>query len=498
MPPKKSKSKNKKSTNKNNILKGVGSYSRPKVIPVGPRRLKGRGGYAEDIGGAIGSWLGKKAGGLFKSITGIGEYHVNKNSLLARPSDPPLVTNTASATRIQHREYIQDIFGTTDWTNLSFSINPGMSETFPWLSTVANAFEQYRFHGILFQFKSTSADALNSTNTALGTVIMATEYNPLHDSFASKRDMENHVYSTSCAPSTTALHPIECARDVTVLDELFVRNVPVEGSDLRFSDIGKFQIATVGMQASANIGELWVTYDIELLKPKLPDAFTSVGPAHYAYSTTSPIVPNPNQGTPTTANIFGASGNLLGLMGTGVSPVDLSTNTVTFKATGRYILMWSIQGSHTAGTFAATLGASVTASGIFHNSGLTSQVYAPVYPTPGSTAVMLMAINVNALEHPTVTFTDVVMPASPAGIDFFVIPLPAGFSSLKSRDVTTLILDRLENIRLKLEDDEKEHGLHHEPSLSRESSTTVVSSPVLSRSTLDLASLIKGLSTKKN
>ena len=58
----------------------------------------------------------------------------------------------------------------------------------------------------------------------------------------------------------------------SVLGDLYVRptlNVP-SGSDRRLYDFGNFQIATIGLQGtSVNVGELWVTYEIELFKPKV-------------------------------------------------------------------------------------------------------------------------------------------------------------------------------------------------------------------------------------
>ena len=368
MPPKKHPRQHKKKKSsgvqKSHILQGVGKYR----TKGSSRRLKGHGGYAEDIGQGIGSWLGKKAGGLFSSVFGVGKYNVNQNTLLsASPNDPPIVSNTASATRIQHREYIGDISGSTGFVIQTYNINPGLSQTFPWLCSVASAFEQYKMHGLLFEFKSTSADALNSTNTALGTVIMATEYNPLHGAFTAKRDMENYVYSTSNAPSISALHPIECARGTNVLDELFVRNVPLPSADIRFSDMGLFQLATVGMQAAAVIGELWVTYDIELIKPKLPDAYTSTGPAHYVYNPVGPIIPSPAPIAPVITNLFGTPGLFkVGLLGTGVTPVTLNTNMITFNSTGRFLVALGIwyTAPLTAATPTVTYGTGAAAAAI--------------------------------------------------------------------------------------------------------------------------------------
>jgi hypothetical protein len=448
MPPKRSHRKGKKksgSTQKSHILSGMGAYR----SKGSSRRLKGHGGYAEDIGSGIGSWLGKKAGGLFSSIFGVGSYKVNKNTLLnASPNDPPIISNTKSATRIQHREYITDISGSTAFNVQTYPINPGLSGTFPWLCSVANAFEQYKMHGLLFEFKSTSADALNSTNTALGTLIMATEYNPLHGAFTAKRDMENHVYSTANAPSISALHPVECAADVSVLNELFVRNVPLPTADIRFSDMGLFQLATVGMQAAAVIGELWVTYDIELIKPKLPDAFTAVGPAHYVFNPSGPVLPSPQPPAgPNNTNLFGDPGiPKVALLGTGQSPVTVLQNMIRFNSTGRYLVALNIYtfSGATSTVITPTYGTGVSALPIQFSVGSHNQ-----YPISGTSTFnqsIFDTVNVTNLATATLAYSGFNLSSAVTFLELYVIPLPDSFSFYEEPEMSRIytMIERLQ------------------------------------------------------
>jgi hypothetical protein len=65
----------------------------------------------------------------------------------------------------------------------------------------------------------------------------------------------------------SAIHPVECARGSGVLDYLYTYQSA--GGDARFTTFGNFNIATVGQQSASTIGELWVSYDIELCKPRL-------------------------------------------------------------------------------------------------------------------------------------------------------------------------------------------------------------------------------------
>jgi len=238
-------------------------------------------------GGALGAGLGGMGGKLFGQMTGLGDYEIEKNTLVSDP--PPMYNNVVTKNGgivCRHREYLGDIITSATANTFSiqsFPINPGQSNTFPWLSQVAQNYEQWSPEGIVFEYRSMSADALNSVNTALGTVIMATNYNSGNPLFASKSEMENYEFGQSCKPSCSAMHLVECARNQTVLSDLYVRPalVPFNGN-VQFFDLGLFQIATSGFQGtSVNIGELWVTYEVLLMKPKL---YASLGNGIQTYS----------------------------------------------------------------------------------------------------------------------------------------------------------------------------------------------------------------------
>lgn len=224
-------------------------------------------------GGALGKVLGKGAGSLFKRITGYGDYKVKYNTI-ANGDQVPMLSNSGNArsVMISHREYIADVISssTAGAFNIStYAIQPALLSSFPWLGNVAESFEQYRIHGMVYEFKTMSADALNSTNTALGQVIMATQYDVNADAFVNKQQMENYEFGMSCKPSVSMMHPIECAPGDTPVQVLYTRSGDASG-DYRLYDWGNFSIATNGCQGtSVNLGELWVTYQIEFLKPRL-------------------------------------------------------------------------------------------------------------------------------------------------------------------------------------------------------------------------------------
>jgi hypothetical protein len=233
------------------------------------------------VGGPLGSAVGKSAGSWLSRIVGFGDYTINSNTLLK--SNVPDFPKTGHGIRIRHRECLGDISGTTLYTTTDYRINPGDPTTFPWLSNIASNYQEYCFHGLVFTYNATSAAALNSTNTALGTVIMATRYNAALPAFINKIDMEANEFCTSRPPNASFVHAIECAENERPTKCLYIRQTNDTTVDPRWFDLGVTTLATVGMQAAATIGELWVSYDIELSKTRLPHPGPVPG-AFYAIS----------------------------------------------------------------------------------------------------------------------------------------------------------------------------------------------------------------------
>jgi len=239
------------------------------------KSVKGAGGYFGDFGAG----LGRDAGNWVSKIFGFGDYNIKQNSLMSSGSGPPVFGS--GSTEIKHREYLQDITSSTGFNIQGFSINPGLEGTFPWLSIIAQNFEVYELLGLVFEYKATSAIAVNSTNTALGTVILSTEYDSINPPFASKQEMEAHEFTVATSPAESVIHGVECAPRMGVLDKAYLRSsTPPEGTDIRMYDKGTFYIATQGMQAASVIGELWVSYHVRLLQPQLVYQPSALGYLH--------------------------------------------------------------------------------------------------------------------------------------------------------------------------------------------------------------------------
>lgn len=246
---------------------------RPMSVAAGTGLGGAAGSLFGPAGTAVGSFLGGKLGHMIGNITGFGDYQLNSNTIMTGGMSPPQVVNTINkgGIVIRHREYLTDINATVAFTSTTISLNPGLTASFPWLSQIAPAYEEYRWRGLLFEFKSLSSDAVlsSATSSALGSVMMSTQYNALLPPFVDKRTMDNYEFANSSKPSCTFIHPVECKASQTPLTMFYVRNGAITSGDLRLYDLGNFQIATQGMQAASGVaGELWATYEIEFFKPR--------------------------------------------------------------------------------------------------------------------------------------------------------------------------------------------------------------------------------------
>nr|WRQ65089.1 structural protein [Tolivirales sp.] len=239
------------------------------------RQLGSLGGSA--LGAAfgqpsLGGTLGAGAGAALSRWMGQGDYSVNSNSLWAGKTSNsiPAMHKSDQSVRISHREFLTRITGSTTYAvRARFNLNPGLSSTFPWLSQIATRFQEYRIHGLVFHYIPTSGAAVSSTNPALGAVMMQTSYRASDAAPTSKVELLNEYWSTETIPSEPCFHPIECDPKQSVFPSQWVRSAePPSGESVMLYDLGVTSIAVEGMPASGNVvGDLWITYDVELRKP---------------------------------------------------------------------------------------------------------------------------------------------------------------------------------------------------------------------------------------
>lgn len=287
------------------------------------------------FGSALGD-LGTIAGNQFSKIFGFGSYSLKSNSVFdaKTQSQVPSVHSSNESVTFRHREYICDVSSSAAFVQTTYAINPGLSLSFPYLSAVAQNFQEYQFKGLIYEFRSTSANALNSTNTALGTIMMAAQYRADSTPFTDKQQLLNEMWSIDGKPSESMILPIECSPVENPLRIQYVRGSAVPaGQDQKLYDLAKVTVASYGSQATAVVGELWVSYDVLLRKPQLSSALDLYGQTSH-HSLTSA------DGT----NTLGASRTSIF---DGIGITFTSTDTIVFPlgAQGNFLIALNYRGT---------------------------------------------------------------------------------------------------------------------------------------------------------
>jgi hypothetical protein len=319
---------------------------------------------APGAGGAIGHSLGAAV----SKWLGAGDYTVSRNTITQRAaSNIPMMHNNGQSIIVRHREFISSISGSVAFTvQSSLAINPGMAATFPWLSSIAARFQEYEFKGMVFHYVPTSG-TFNGTTAALGSVMLQTTYRSTDSAPSYKAEMLNEYCANEVVPFETMAHPIECDPKENPFAIHYVRTGPIPSGEPLMYDLGTTFIATQGMKDTAVVGDLWVTYEVELKKPLISSPVVS-----------SPMYFSRTYASPTTSSFFsGTAGPIIGTF-----PVTATAKTITIPSVaGKIFLVVEIySGGLTSNT-------EVSWNGTLASSNINSWPYNGVNTTEGSFSI---------------------------------------------------------------------------------------------------------------
>jgi hypothetical protein len=279
---------------------GFGAYGRRRK-----RRYGGRGGYIGRGGffkkadkflrGNVGRTLTRAAlpmadaytGGMASQVASAAGYGAYYNGLF--PNDSTAVVpsfdggaqDETGGILFSNKEYLGSITATNAFDNTSWKLNPGLAETFPFLSQIAANYQEYAFVQLAFVFKTQLSDV--SSTGAIGSIIMCHNQNSNEPPFKTKSVMLQKIGSISEVPTRDIVCGIECdpnkiANTTNGGKYTRIGSVP-EGAVIDQYDWGTFQLATDGMPVANEQevqGELWVSYTVYLRQPIL---FTATGKA---------------------------------------------------------------------------------------------------------------------------------------------------------------------------------------------------------------------------
>jgi hypothetical protein len=322
---------------------------------------------------------------------------------------PSIQYTTKVSCRIVHRELVASLTSNTVFA-LNFILNaqPGLGQSFPWLSILAQAFEQYRFHRLALRYYTRTG------SSTAGSVIIAPDYDASDVQPLTEQIAASYADSTEDAPWKDMLCELKP-------DRLHPQGVPkfirtsnlVASQDVKLYDGANIWVYTTDGTAAGNPwGKLFVEYDVEFFVPTSPSIADP------------PLFQHIRCNGPTTANFLGGTQT----QQSGSSNIFTFVNNVmTCAIGGVYFLVYS--GNATTIT-AVTV---AFGGGAFYYANL-----GPTYATPVGYQVAGSATNVatfyTAVETPvgsTITFNWTYTTGTFAELE--IIPIPQNFNLIGSK-----------------------------------------------------------------
>jgi len=312
----------------------------------------------------------------------------------------PIIRATRDSSRIIHRELVASIVGSANFAvPFEFAMNPGISASFPWLATQAQAWETYRFNKLEFKYFTRTG------STTPGSILLVPDYDaadaaPVSEQVASSyEDVTEDVpwKDQCCTLRPSSLHSIGPKK--------FVRTGPLAANlDIKTYDAGNLFVATTDGTA-VSWGKLWVEYDVTLYTPQLPPTGAPLLSAQH--------FPNALNPTPTSANILGTAAGTLSP--SGGSLVSVLGSVLTFNQPGLFEIYYNVNGTAVT-IIPPTLGGGNTFSTTFGFTGAGNA-------RAGNTTIngIIFAV-VNAVTGGTVTFNNTITAGTSA--ELLVSQLP--------------------------------------------------------------------------
>jgi len=189
---------------------------------------------------------------------------------------------------VTHKEYIGEL--TTNGVGFaatSYSINPGLSGSFPWLSSIANRFESYLFDDLRYIYEP----VCNTTTN--GSVMMAIDYDAADPTPSSKAALMSYANATRVSPWARTVFDARRSDLRKFGVQRYVRGTTAPtNTDIKTYDIGNFFAATQGTAAgqAASLGEIYVEYSVRFMTPQISTGVFSQNSVTQAESQYSSIV----------------------------------------------------------------------------------------------------------------------------------------------------------------------------------------------------------------
>ncbi len=275
---------------------------------------------------------------------------------------PRAISGPNGDCRIIHREYLGDVSMAASFTSTKYPINPGLGQSFPWLSQVANRFESYRFRRLRYCFET------SCSSTQTGAVLLVPDYDALDSAPVSKVQALSYRNSAR-AQAWLSFCQDSANEDLNKQKSYFVRQGSVpSGADTRLYDVGNLFLCVQGSDTNT-VGEFWVEYDVDLMTPQNSNEYLSVNIT--------------SAGSVSKTSYFGTAPTSVGSL-----QFSASGNTLTFNQAYEGLLVILVQGTGLAAPTITGTASSQAASGLANAAGTSFIEFASVRAQPGQTLIL--------------------------------------------------------------------------------------------------------------
>lgn len=259
------------------------------------------------------------------------------------------IRNDGRTCVVRHRELLGNISGSVGFTiQRLVVINPGLSDSFPWLAPMANQWDQYRFNRLKYQYVPRCGSSTS------GTVTLAPEYDisdPPPSNSVQASAMNGAVSDSPWQNFNVFLDSKSLQPGAQVFK--YTRSGPKLGNLVTF-DGGKLYVVTEGMTGTDVVGQLWVDYEVCLSIPQV-ESESAVQPTQASlFAQLDSTTQNLTTGV-TATTLFDA---------VGFNPLQITNNLGVFTPLpGAYLVLYSV-------TMITSAAAGMTCSVVLRQNGI--------------------------------------------------------------------------------------------------------------------------------
>jgi len=312
---------------------------------------------------------------------------------------------------------------------------------FPLFSNTAINYEEYICHFLEFRV-ATEAYTSVATTASAGKVIMSTNFDINDPLFTSDTQMENYQGMRKAPPFRSFKHDVIHAHKKRKGSNLSLNNYFVyssanssgpngNGAD-KFYDMGLFQLATQNNAVTTEIGELYVTYEFTMIRPKQQAAGADLLVAHLVESPAA---------SATAAAPLGTGG---GTLRSGSTIPVVSTNTTfSLPIAGTYSVSFAFKSTTLASNINTSNGANITALNILADNS-TSSISAFIGGT-ASVAVEILVVTANGSGAANLVTISGLNSAATGSMDIIISEVPSTLLLMYKKRAQELLEEKQES-----------------------------------------------------